>query len=285
MRLAWIGTGVMGRAMAGHWLAAGHDLTVHTRTREKAGELIAAGAAWAGTPAAAARGAEAVAVMVGYPEEVESAILGPAGALGAMRAGSLLVDFTTSRPALAVRIAAEAAARGVEALDAPVSGGDIGARAARLSMMVGGSAAAFERARPLLALLGKTCVRQGGPGAGQHAKLVKQLLIAGTMLGVCEGLAYARRAGLEPETVLASVGGGAAASWSLQNLYPRMLRGDHAPGFYVKHFLKDLRIALDEAERLGLNLPGAALARQLYERLAAGGGADFGTQALIRLYA
>ncbi len=275
----------MGRAMAGHWLAAGHALTVCTRTRAKAESLLAAGAVWAETPAAAARGAEAVAVMVGYPEEVESAILGPEGALSAMASGALLLDFTTSRPALAVRIAAAAAARGVAALDAPVSGGDIGAREARLSIMAGGAPEAFERARPLLALLGKTCVLQGGPGAGQHAKMANQILIAGTMLGVCEGLAYARRAGLDPQTVLESVGGGAAASWSLAHLYPRMLKGDHAPGFYVKHFLKDLRIALEEARRLGLNLPGTELAERLYARLSAEGGADFGTQALIRLYA
>jgi 3-hydroxyisobutyrate dehydrogenase len=219
--------------------------------------------------------------MVGYPADVEAVILGPAGALAAMPSGSLLIDFTTSRPSLAAAISQSAAERGVQALDAPVSGGDVGAREARLSIMVGGERAAFERARPLLQLLGKTIVHQGPAGQGQHAKMVNQILIAANMVGVCEGLLYARKAGLDPETVLASVGGGAAASWSLANLYPRILKGDYQPGFYVEHFLKDLQIALEEAERLGLDLPGLKLARRLYGLLKDQGGARLGTQALI----
>ncbi len=283
MKIAWIGTGVMGAPMAGHLLDAGHALTVSTRTRAKAEPLLARGARWADTPRAAAEGAEAAAVMVGFPEDVEAVVLGPDGLLAALPSGGLLVDFTTSRPSLAVRIADAAAARRIDALDAPVSGGDVGAREARLAIMAGGTPAAFERARPLLACLGKTVVYQGPAGSGQHAKMVNQILIAGTMMGVCEGLLYARAAGLDPASVLAAVGGGAAASWSLANLYPRLLRGDYQPGFYVEHFVKDLGIALDEAARLHLILPGLTLARQLYEAVKAGGSGRLGTQALYRL--
>lgn len=281
MNIAWIGTGVMGSAMAGRLLAAGHALAVCSRTKNKAEALLRSGARWAESPRAAAADAEAVCVMVGYPADVEAVVLGPAGALSAMSPGSLLIDFSTSRPSLAVEIERAAAARGIMALDAPVSGGDIGAREARLSIMVGGSKEAFERALPLLQLLGKTIVHQGRAGRGQHAKMVNQILIASNMVGVCEGLLYARQAGLDPEKVLASVGGGAAASWSLANLYPRMLQGDHRPGFYVEHFIKDLEIAMDEAARMNLDLPGLKLARRLYEAVKEHGGGRLGTQALI----
>ena len=281
MHIAWIGTGVMGSAMADHLLTAGHELTLYSRTKSKAAKLLQRGAHWAASPRAAAAAADSVGVMVGFPEDVEAVVLGPEGALQAMHAGALLVDFTTSRPSLAIRIADAAAERGVLALDAPVSGGDIGAREARLSIMVGGTKEAFAMALPVLNCLGKTVVHQGPAGRGQHTKLVNQIMIAATMVGVCEGLMYARRAGLDPATVLASVGGGAAASWSLANLYPRILAGDYQPGFYVEHFIKDLQIALDEAMRMNLKLPGLALARQLYEAVRAGGGARLGTQALI----
>lgn len=288
LHIAWIGTGVMGRAMAGHLLQAGHALTVFTRTREKADDLLRRGARWAASPVEAAREADAVCTMVGYPRDVAEVVLGEGGAAGGaggalavMRTGALLIDFTTSSPSLAARMAEAAATRGVRALDAPVSGGDIGAREARLSIMVGGTAEAFAAARPLFACLGKTIVHQGAAGMGQHAKLVNQILIASTMMGVCEGLLYARQAGLDPQTVLASVSVGAAASWSLTNLYPRMMRGDFQPGFYVAHFIKDLQIALEEAARLHLALPGLALARQLYEAVHACGGARLGTQALL----
>jgi 3-hydroxyisobutyrate dehydrogenase len=283
MKIGWIGTGVMGRAMAGHLLAAGHELALYSRTRGKADNLLARGARWADSPRQAAEGADLVGVMVGFPNDVEQVILGPAGALDAMRPGAMLIDFTTSRPSLAVRIAEAATARGVMALDAPVSGGDIGAREARLSIMVGGATDAFTKAQPVLQILGKTIVHQGPAGYGQHTKMVNQILIAATMMGVCEGLLYARKAGLDPQNVLASVGGGAAASWSLSNLYPRILKGDLQPGFYVEHFVKDLQIALDEAGRMNLNLPGLALAKQLYEALKADGGGKLGTQALIQL--
>ena len=219
--------------------------------------------------------------MVGYPADVEAVILGPEGALQAMQPGSLLIDFTTSRPSLARTIAAAAVERRILALDAPVSGGDIGAREARLSIMVGGRKEGFEKALPLLNRLGKTVMHQGPAGCGQHTKMVNQIMIAANMMGVCEGLMYARCAGLDPANVLQSVGGGAAASWSLANLYPRILAGDYQPGFYVEHFIKDLQIALDEAARMKLELPGLTLARQLYEAVRSEGGARLGTQALI----
>lgn len=281
MRIAWIGTGVMGQSMAGHLLDAGHELIVFTRTREKADGLLQRGAKWSPGPKAAARDAEIVCIMVGHPRDVRQVALGPGGALRSMRPGTLLIDFTTSSPALARRIAAEAAERGVSALDAPVSGGDTGARNAALSIMAGGEESAFERARPLFERLGKTIVLHGPAGAGQHAKMVNQIMIASNMIGVCEGLLYARRAGLNPELVLASVGSGAAASWSLSNLAPRILRNDLEPGFYVEHFLKDLKIALEEARRMKMILPGLALARRLYARLTRLGAQKKGTQALV----
>ena len=281
MNIAWIGTGVMGSAMAGHLLTAGHALTVFSRTKSKAETLLQNGARWAKSPQEAASGADVVCTMVGYPADVEAVILGPQGALQVMSRGSLLVDFTTSRPSLAVEISRAAAARGIMALDAPVSGGDIGAREARLSIMVGGDKETFDRALPLLRLLGKTIVHQGPAGQGQHTKIVNQILIAANMVGVCEGLLYARRAGLDPQTVLASVGGGAAASWSLANLWPRILKGDYQPGFYVEHFIKDMQIALEEAERMGLDLPGLKLVRRLYAVVKENGGGRLGTQALI----
>lgn len=283
MRIGWIGTGVMGRSMAGHLLAAGHELTVFNRTREKASDLLSRGGRWAESPAAAARASEIVFTMVGYPHDVREVILGDEGALAGMKSGDVIVDCTTSSPALAMEIAMAAKARGVTSLDAPVSGGDIGARNAALSIMVGGDAVAFERVRPLLEKLGKTIVLQGGPGSGQHTKMVNQILIAAGMVAVCEGIVYARTAGLDPQRVLESVSGGAAGSWSLANYGPRILKGDFAPGFYVEHFLKDMRIALDEADRMKLCLPGLAQAKQLYTMLAAMGGEKNGTHALIKV--
>lgn len=284
MRVAFVGTGVMGRSMAGHLLAAGHAVAVHTRTRAKAEPLLAAGATWADSPAAAADGADLACSMVGYPADVAEVWRGPRGFLAVARPGALLVDLTTSDPALARALAAEAAAQGAAALDAPVSGGDRGAREATLSIMVGGDAEAFARARPALGLMGKTVVLQGGPGAGQLCKLANQVAIASGMVAVCEALAFAKAGGLDPETVLASISGGAAGSWALSNLAPRVLRGDHAPGFYVRHFVKDLRLALDAARAARADLPGLALAARLYDEVAAAGDGDLGTQALARLY-
>ena len=282
--IGWIGTGVMGVSMAKHLMAAGHPLVIHTRTRARAEPLLAAGAQWADSPLAVAEQAEIVCSMVGYPEDVEVTHLGPQGTLSAAKAPALLIDFTTSSPALAQRIAERGAALGTQAIDAPVSGGDIGARNATLSIMCGGTQAAFQAARPVLDLLGKTVVLQGPAGAGQHTKMVNQLLIAGTMLGMAEALSYAKKAGLNPETVLQSVGGGAAASWSLTNLAPRILKSDFAPGFFIEHFLKDLRIALDEARALGLDLPCATAAERTYRALAEAGYARAGTQAIVHAY-
>jgi 3-hydroxyisobutyrate dehydrogenase len=281
MRLGWIGLGVMGASMAAHLQRAGHALTVTTRTRAKAEPLLAEGAAWADSARAVAEASEVVFAMVGFPRDVREVALGGGGVLAGLRDGGVFVDMSTSEPGLAVEIAAAARARGAWALDAPVSGGDVGAREARLSIMAGGDAAAFARVKPLFELLGRTIVHHGGPGTGQHAKAVNQTLIASNMIGVCEGLLYAQRAGLDPERVLASVAGGAAGSWSLANLAPRMLAGDFAPGFYVEHFVKDLAIVLHESEKMGLSLPGARLAKQLYDRLVALGHARSGTQALV----
>jgi 3-hydroxyisobutyrate dehydrogenase len=281
MRIGWIGTGVMGSAMASHLLDAGHELTVHNRTRAKAAALEAAGARWAELPAEVAVGAEIVGLMVGTPQDVDDLVLGPGGLLAAMEPGSILIDFTTSSPALAQRIAREATRREVASLDAPVSGGDVGARAATLSIMVGGSLESFERARQVLETLGATVVLQGGPGAGQHTKMVNQILVAGTMMGLAEALVYAVNHSLRPDRVLESVSGGAAASWALTNLAPRALSGDLEPGFAVEHLVKDLTIALDAASQAALDLPATRLARQLYDSLAGHGASKRGTQALV----
>ncbi len=279
MNIGWIGTGVMGSSMAGHLLAKGHAVVVHTRTKAKADGLVARGARWAASPAEAARGADVTFTMVGFPRDVRECYFGAAGILST--ASGVVVDMSTSEPALAREIAEAAAKKGVAALDAPVSGGDIGAREARLSIMVGGDAAAFERVKPLFEVMGTTIVLQGGPGAGQHAKMVNQTLIATGMIGVCEALLYGHKAGLNLERVLESVSSGAAGSWSLSNYAPRMLKGNFDPGFFVEHFIKDLGIALAEARRMNLSLPGLALAHQLYVALEAQGHGRKGTHALL----
>ena len=257
---------------------------MNTRTKSKAQPLLERGARWADTPAACADGADVAFSMVGFPEDVEAVHLGAEGRLAASNRPSFIVDMSTSRPSLARRISEAAAAVGVASVDAPVSGGDVGARQAALSIMVGGDRAAVEAVRPLLETMGRNVVHQGGPGAGQHTKMVNQVLIATNMIGVCEGLLYASGAGLDPLTVIESVGSGAAGSWSINNLAPRMIRRDFEPGFYVEHFIKDLGIALDESARMGLAMPGLALARQLYEAVRAldgGKGRGLGTQALL----
>jgi 3-hydroxyisobutyrate dehydrogenase len=271
----------MGSSMCGHLLDAGYTTTVFNRTRARAAPLLDRGASWADTPAAAAAEADVIFTMVGFPTDVREVILGPAGALAAASPGSVLVDMTTSDPSLAIEIADAAAANGLASLDAPVSGGDVGARNATLSIMVGGDAETLTGVRPLLELLGQTIVHQGGPGAGQHTKMVNQILIASGMIGVCEALLYGYRAGLDLENVLESVSGGAAGSWSLTNYAPRMLKGDFEPGFFVEHFLKDMEIALAEARRMNLALPGLALAHELYVALRAQGGGRRGTHALL----
>jgi 3-hydroxyisobutyrate dehydrogenase len=280
-QIGWVGLGVMGAPMCGHLLDAGFEVCATTRTPTKAEALRARGVRLAATAQEVAARSDVVFTLVGYPHEVREVTLGAHGALAGLRPGGVLVDMTTSTPSLAVEIAEAARRRGCFAVDAPVSGGDVGAREARLSIMIGGEAQAVAAVMPCLERLGRTLVHQGGPGAGQHTKLVNQTLIAANMVGVCEALLYAFRAGLDLENVLRSVSSGAAGSWSLSNLAPRMLRGDCAPGFFVEHFIKDMGIALEEAERMQLALPGLALARQLYVALAAQGHARSGTQALV----
>ncbi len=284
-RVGWIGTGVMGASICGHLIDAGYQTTVFSRTRERAQPLLDKGASWAPTPAEVAANSDVTFTMVGYPADVRDVVLGEHGVLGTAKPGAVIVDMTTSEPSLAQEIFAKAAERGVASVDAPVSGGDIGARNATLSIMVGGEAATVELLRPLFEILGKTIIHQGPAGAGQHTKMVNQTLIATGMIGVCEALLYAYRAGLDLETVLESVSGGAAGSWSLSNLAPRMIKGDFAPGFMVEHFLKDMEITLGEARRMNLALPGLALAHELYMGLRAQGGGRDGTQALIRVLA
>ncbi len=282
--IAFIGTGVMGRSMAGHLLRAGHALHVHNRTRAKAQPLLDAGARWHDSAASAAEAADAVLTMLGFPADVEETYLGGGGGVARARPGALLIDMTTSSPALARRIAAAADARGLAALDAPVSGGDVGAREGQLVIMVGGEESAFARGRPLFERIGRNLARLGPAGAGQSCKMANQIAVAAGMVAWCEALAYARKSGLDPERVLASIGGGAAGSWSMAKLAPRALAGDFAPGFYVKHIRKDIKIALDSAAELGLDLPGLETARRLYEQVAARGWDECGTQALYRLY-
>jgi len=282
--IGFIGTGVMGASMAGHLLAAGYPLRVHTRTKSKAEKLLAAGAAWEDSVAAVAKAANVIITMVGFPNDVEQVYLGRDGIVANAAPGAYLIDMTTSKPSLARQIHEAAKARGLHALDAPVSGGDIGARNATLSIMVGGGAQAFEAVKPILEKMGKNIVLQGGAGAGQHTKMCNQVAIAGMMMGVCEAMAYAKKSGLDPQTVLKSISGGAAGSWALTNLAPRIIAGDFAPGFFVKHFIKDMGIAIEESRQMGLKPAGLELAKSLYDRLASQGGSDLGTHALYKLY-
>jgi 3-hydroxyisobutyrate dehydrogenase len=280
-RVGWIGTGVMGAPMAGHLIDAGYELAVFNRTRERASGLIEKGARWEDSPAAVAAGAGVVCLMLGYPADVRATVLGGEGVLAHLQSGGLLIDFTTSEPSLAEEIHAAAHERQLQALDAPVSGGDVGARNATLVIMVGGEREAFDRALPLLSVLGQKVILQGGPGAGQHTKMTNQIAIASGMIGMCEALLYAHRAGLDVEQALATISGGAAGSWSLSNYGPRILAGDFAPGFKVDHFIKDLGIALAESRRMNLSLPGTALAEQLYVAARAQGLGQRGTHALV----
>jgi len=282
--VGFIGLGVMGHSMAGHVLRGGFDVLVYNRSKEKALDLLTQGAVWKDDIFSLAEKSDIVVTMVGYPKDVEEVYLGEKGIVGGARPVTVLVDMTTSSPKLAERIAAAAAEKGLFALDAPVSGGDKGAREATLSIMVGGDRAVFEEMLPLFQLMGKNVVLQGGPGSGQHTKMANQIAIASNMMGVCEAVAYAKKSGLDPERVLASISGGAAGSWSLSNLAPRILAGNFAPGFFVKHFIKDMRIALEEAGRMGMETPGLTQAFALYEELAAEGYENDGTHALFKLY-
>ncbi|BBO80347.1 NAD(P)-dependent oxidoreductase [Desulfosarcina ovata] len=282
-RIGWIGTGVMGAAMCGHLLSAGYPVTVFNRGREKADPIIAKGAVWADTPKAVAQKSDIVFTMVGFPDDVHEVILGDDGVLAGASAGSTVVDMTTSSPDLAQTVYRACFAKGVNALDAPVSGGDIGAREATLAIMVGGDSAVFDAIRPLFEIMGKTIALMGNAGAGQHTKMTNQILIAGTMIGVVESLLYARKAGMDLDQVIDVIGKGAASSWSINNLGRRIADDNFDPGFFIKHFVKDMGIALDEAGRMHLSLPGLALVHQFYVAAMAMGWENLGTQGLYRV--
>lgn len=280
-RIGWIGTGVMGASMRGHLLNAGYAVTLHTRTRVKAQPLIDRGATWKDSPRAVAASSDAIFTMVGFPADVREVYFGVNGLLAGATAGSILIDMTTTEPSLSREIAGAASAKGLHAIDAPVSGGDVGARNATLSIMIGGESAAVEAVRPLFERLGKKIVHQGGPGAGQHTKLCNQIVITGTMIGVCESLRYGYKAGLDLNRMLESIRGGAAACWTLENLAPRILQRNFEAGFFVDHFVKDMGIALDEAKRMELTLPGLTLGHELYKTVVALGHGRSGTHALM----
>jgi 3-hydroxyisobutyrate dehydrogenase len=282
--IGFIGTGVMGKSMAGHLLKAGYSAVVYSRTKEKAQDLLDNGADWAATPKEVAEKASVTFTMVGYPTDVEEIYFGENGLIHNGTSGSYLIDMTTSSPSLAIKIYEQAKRKGIQAIDAPVSGGDVGAKEAKLSIMVGGESDAFEGVRPILELLGTNVVYQGKPGAGQHTKMCNQIAIASNMIGVCEAIIYAEKAGLDPENVLKSITTGAAGSWSLSNLAPRMLAGNFEPGFYIKHFIKDMKIAIDEAERMGMEVPGLSLAKSLYDQLSEMGEENSGTHALYKYW-
>lgn len=279
--IGWIGTGVMGRAMCGHLLTAGYCVTVHNRTRAKAQPLIDRGAHWAKSPLETAARSDVVFTMVGFPQEVRQVYFGADGVFAGARPRTFLIDMTTTHPLLSCEIADAATAKNLSAIDAPVSGGDVGARNATLSIMIGGEKTAVQVVVPLFEILGKKLVHQGGPGSGQHAKLCNQIVIAGTMVGVCESLLYGFQAGLNLPRMHEVIRSGAAACWTLENLAPRILQRNFDPGFLVDHFIKDMAIALEESRRMGLALPGLALAHQLYEKVQSLGHGRSGTHALM----
>jgi 3-hydroxyisobutyrate dehydrogenase len=278
--VAWIGTGVMGASMCRHLLKAGYPITVYSRSRDKAEPLIAEGAVWASSPLEAAKKADIIFTMVGFPADVKEVYFGKNGVLAGAKRGSIVVDMTSTSPSLAVEIHRQAAPGGVAALDAPVSGGDVGARNAALSIMVGGDAPAYQTVLPLFEKMGKTIIHQGPAGAGQHTKLCNQIVVAGTIIGVCESLFYGKRAGLNLETMLQSIRGGAAACWTLDNLAPRILKGNFDPGFFVDHFVKDMGLVLEESARMNINLPGLRVVHDVYKRVQELGHGQKGTHAL-----
>ncbi len=280
-RVGWIGTGVMGRWMCQHLLAKGYSATVYNRSKDKTEPLREAGAVVVDSPKAVAEKSDVVFAIVGFPKDVREVFLGSEGALAGIKKGGILVDMTTSEPSLSREIYEAAKAKGVQSIDAPVSGGDVGAKNAALSIMIGGDKEAIDAVAPLFESMGKTIIHQGPAGAGQHTKMVNQILISGNMIGLCEALLYGYKAGLDLETVFKSVSVGAAGSKALEVLGPRILARNFEPGFYVEHFIKDMRIALQEAEAMNLCLPGLALVKQMYLALQAQGYGRKGTQALI----
>lgn len=282
--IGFIGIGVMGKSMVRNLLTDGYSVHVYTRTKEKALDILEEGATWQETPKDLALHCDVVMTMVGYPTDVEEVYLGENGLLGHAKKGTIFIDFTTSTPTLAKKLYEKAKEREMYSLDAPVSGGDIGARDGKLAIMVGGDKEVFEAVLPLFEVLGTNIILQGEAGSGQHTKMCNQIVIASNMLGVCESLAYARKAGLDQEKVLESIATGAAGSWSLSNLAPRMVKGDFEPGFYIKHFVKDMKIAISEANKMGLELLGLQLSAELYEALEEQGDGESGTQALYKFY-
>ena len=280
-RIGWIGAGVMGSSMCGHLLTAGHRITVHSRTKAKAQPLLDRGAQWADNSRAVAAESDIIFSMVGFPQDVRTVYFHETGILAGARAGMILIDMTTTQPSLSREIAAAASANDLSAIDAPVSGGDVGAKNASLSIMIGGDTTSVQAVMPLFELLGKKIVHQGGPGSGQQAKLCNQIVIACTMVGVCESLLYGYKAGLDLTRMLESIRGGAAACWTLDNLAPKILQRNFDPGFFVEHFIKDMGIALEEAKRMGIVLPGLTLVHQLYQTVQTLGHGRSGTHALM----
>ena len=282
--IGFIGTGVMGKSMAHHLIKAGYALHVYTRTKEKANELIQEGAIWESTVAELTNASDVVITMIGTPADVEEVYFGKNGIIENAKPGTYIIDMTTSKPSLAIEIYEKAKVKGIYALDAPVSGGDVGAKNAKLAIMVGGDEEAFEKMTPIFNIMGENIILQGEAGAGQHTKMVNQISIAPAMIGLCEALMYAEKAGLDPESVLRSISTGAAGSWSLSNYAPRMIKGDFAPGFAIKHYIKDMKIALESAQEMNLSTPGLSLALEMYEELAKRGWEESGIHALIKYF-
>ncbi len=280
LRIGWIGTGVMGGSMCGHLLRAGYPVTLYTRTKPKAESLLREGAAWAGSPKEAAARSDVVFTMVAYPRDVRTVVLGENGVLAGLRQGGTVVDMTTSSPGLAEELYEKALSKGVHAVDAPVSGGDVGAAQGTLSIMIGGDRVVFEKLLPLFEIMGKSINYMGGAGKGQHTKMANQIHISTTMIGAVESLLYAKKAGLDLNEVIRAIGSGAAGTWTINNLGPRIVERNFDPGFFIAHFIKDMGIALDEAKRMNLCLPGLALAHQFYLSAAAMGLTKRGTHAL-----
>ena len=280
-KIGWVGTGVMGRWMCQHVMNLGYQMTVYNRTKAKADPLVDAGAAWADSPQAVAENSDVIFTIVGFPADVREVYFGENGILAGAKAGNIVVDMTTTEPSLALEIYQKGQAQGTSSIDAPVSGGDVGAREAKLAIMIGGDEQAVQTVQPLFEAMGQNIVYQGGAGAGQHTKMCNQITIAGTMVGVCEALVYGAKAGLDLEVMLSTISKGAAKCWSLDNLAPRVLKRDFDPGFFVEHFIKDMGIALAEAKQMNLSLPGLALVHQLYLAVQAQGHGRLGTQALV----
>jgi 3-hydroxyisobutyrate dehydrogenase len=281
--IGFVGTGIMGQSMAGHLMTAGYTINVFNRTQSKTQTLVSKGAVWCETPGVLAAKSDLIITMVGFPSDVEEVYFGENGIMHSAK-NAILLDMTTSSPSLARKIATEAKNKGLAALDAPVSGGDIGARDAKLTIMVGGDQQVFDHVLPVLQKMGTSIILQGEAGMGQHTKMSNQIVIASTIMGVAEGLSYAKKVGLDPARVLQSIGGGAASGFQLNVLGARMIVGDYAAGFYVEHFLKDLKIALQEAEAMQLQLPGLQLAKSLFDKMVDRGLQRDGTQGIFQIY-